>query len=245
VGAFVIILREAFEASLILGLVFAFLSKTGQAGRHGAAVWQGTALAVVVSVAMGALLFATVGELEGTAEAVYEGTAMLVAAGVLTWMVFWMRKQASTIGGALRAQVGDAVASGGGLALALVAFVAVAREGLESALFLFVSVGDDGVVPTVVGGTLGLLAAIALGVAFYRGSVKLDLRRFFLVTGLLVIAFAAYLIVGGLHELGEAGGGEALELAGPLAGLLFAGACGWLYLRGSRPQAPVPAEQSA
>jgi high-affinity iron transporter len=242
-GAFVIVLREAFEASLVLGLVFAFLNKTGQRARHGGAVWQGTGWAVALSVAMGALLFATVGELEGKAEQVYEGTAMLVAAVVLTWMVFWMRKQARTIGGALRAQVGDAVASGGGLALALVAFVAVAREGMETALFLFVSVGDDGLVPTVVGGVLGLVAAIGLGIAFYRGSLKLDLRRFFLVTGLLVIAFAAYLIVGGLHELAEAGGGDVLELIGPLAALAFAGTCGWLYVRGSR--SPAPAQQSA
>jgi high-affinity iron transporter len=116
----------------------------------------------------------------------------------------------------------------------------VAREGMESALFLFVSVGDDGLVPTVVGGALGLAAAVALGVAFYRGSVKLDLRRFFLLTGLLVIAFAAYLIVGGLHELGEAGAGEALDLAGPLAAVAFAGACGWLYVRGSRPPRVAP-----
>ncbi len=242
-GAFVIVLREAFEASLVLGLVFAFLDKTGQRGRHGAAVWWGTGLAVLLSVLMGALLFATVGELHGTAEQVYEGTAMLVAAAVLTWMVFWMRKQSRTIGGALRAQVGDAVASGGGMALALVAFVAVAREGFETALFLFVSVGNSGLVPTVAGGALGLVAAVVLGAAFYRGSVKLDLRRFFLVTGLLVIAFAAYLIVGGLHELAEAGGGDALEIAGPLAALTFAGVCGWLYVRGSR--APQVARQHA
>jgi high-affinity iron transporter len=241
VGAFVIVLREAFEASLVLGLVFAFLNKTGQREHHGASVWQGTAWAIVLSVAMGALLFATVGELEGTAEQVYEGTAMLLAAVVLTWMVFWMRKQAKTIGGALRAQVGEAVASGSGYALAIVAFVAVAREGLETALFLFVSVGDNGLVQTVIGGSLGLIAAIALGVAFYKGSLKLDLRKFFLVTGLLVIAFAAYLLVGGLHEFGEAGGGEALEIAGPVAAIIFAVVCGWLYVRGSR--APAPAAQ--
>ena len=243
-GAFVILLREAFEACLVLGLVFAFLNKTGQKERHSGAVWQGTAWAIAVSIAMGTLLFATVGELEGTAEALYEGGAMLLAAFVLTWMVFWMRKQAKTIGGHLRAQVGEAVATGGGLALATVAFVAVAREGLESALFLFVSVGDNGLVETVIGGTLGLATAIGLGIAFYRGSLKLDLRRFFLVTGLLVIAFAAYLLVGGLHELGEAGGGEALEVAGPIAAVAFAVTCGWLYVRGSRP-APTPAEQSA
>ncbi|HEU4976816.1 MAG TPA: FTR1 family protein [Baekduia sp.] len=233
-GAFVIVLREAFEASLVLGLIFAFLNKTGQRERHGHAVWQGTGWAVALSVAMGAVLFITVGELEGTAEALYEGIAMLLAAVVVTWMVFWMRKQAKTLGGALRTQVGDAVAHGGGLALATVAFVAVAREGLETALFIFVSVGDDGVLPTVLGGSLGLAAAVALGVGLYRGSLKLDLRRFFLYTGLLVIAFAAYLLIGGLHELGEAGGGEALEVAGPVVAVLFAGIVGWLYVRGSR-----------
>lgn len=239
-GAFVIVLREAFEASLVLGLIFAFLSKTGQRAEHGRAVWQGVALAIGVSVAMGALLFVTVGELDGHAEAVYEGTAMLIAAAVLTWMVFWMRRQAKTIGGALRAQVGEAVSSGGGLALASVAFVAVAREGLESALFLFVSAEDDGLTETAVGGALGLALAIGLGIGLYRGSLRLDLRRFFLVTGLLVIGFAAYLLFGGLHELGEAGGGEALEVAGPLAAVVFAGVCAWLYVRGSRPD-PAPA----
>jgi high-affinity iron transporter len=236
-GAFVIVLREGFEASLVLGLVFAFLNKTGQRDSHGAAVWQGTVAAIVLSILVGAVLFATVGEVEGTAEQVYEGTAMLVAACVLTWMVFWMRKQSRTIGGARRTQVGEAIAAGGGAALAAVAFVAVAREGLESALFLFVSVGDDGLVQTVVGGALGLVAAVGLGVAFYRGSLKLDLHRFFLVTGLLVIAFAAYLLVGGLHEFGEAGGGEALEILGPIAAVVFAGVCGWLYVRETRPRA--------
>jgi high-affinity iron transporter len=236
VGAFVIVLREVFEASLILGIVFAFLDKSGTRERHGRAVWQGTLWALLLSVVIGAVLFATVGELEGSSEAVFEGTAMLVAASLVTWMAFWMRRQARTISASLRSQVGDAVASGGGAALAAVAFVAVAREGLETSLFLFASVGDDGVAPTVIGGALGLLVAVALGIGVYRGSLRLDLRRFFLVTGLLVIAFAAYLIVGGLHELGEAGGGEATEVAGPVLGVVFALACGWLYLSGSRPR---------
>jgi high-affinity iron transporter len=247
-GAFVIVLREAFEAALVLGIVFAFLTKTGQVAQHGRAVWQGTACAVALSVAMGAVLFATVGELEGTAEQVYEGVAMLIAAVVVTWMVFWMRKQARTIGGSLRSQVSDAVAHGGGFALAAVAFVAVAREGLETALFLFVSVGDDGVVSTIVGAVLGLVTAVALGLALYRGSLTLDLRKFFLVTGLLVIAFAAYLLVGALHEFGEAGAGEAFDVGGPVVAVVFALTCGWLFVRGSRPAAPAataPSGQSA
>jgi high-affinity iron transporter len=232
-GAFVIVLREGFEATLVCGLIFAFLTKTGQAARHGRAVWLGVAAALAVSAIAGAILFAIFGELEGTAEAVYEGVAMLVACGVLTWMVFWMRAQARTIGGHLREQVGRALVAGGGATLAAVAFVGVAREGLETALFLFVSVGDDGLLETLIGGALGLVAAVGLGVAFYRGSLRLDLGRFFLVTGLLVIALGAYLLYGGLHELGEAGGGEALEIAGAVAALLFAGGFGWLYLRGT------------
>ena len=239
-GAFVIVLREAFEASLVIGLVLAFLNKTGQRERHHGAVWQGTAGAIVVSVAMGALLFAAFGELEGTAEAAYEGVAMLIAATVLTWMLFWMRRQAKTIGGQLRAQVGDAVARGGGIALASVAFVAVAREGLETALFLFVSVSDNGLLETIIGGALGLAAAVGLGIALYRGSLKLDLRRFFLVTGLLVIAFAAYLLFSGLHELGEAGGGEAFETLGVVAAVAFAAGFGWLYTRDARQPAGEP-----
>ena len=230
-GAFVVVLREAFEASLIVGLILAFLAKTNADPGHARSVWLGVAVAVAVSIAVGAVLFAIFGELEGTGEAVFEGVAMLVACAVLTWMVFWMRRQARTIGGELRRQVGQAVLAGSGTALATVAFVGVAREGLETALFLFVSVGDDGVLETVVGGALGLALAIGLGVAFYKGSVRLDLRRFFQITGVLVIALAAYLLYGGLHELGEAGAGEAVEQAGLVLALIFVAGFGWLYLR--------------
>lgn len=244
-GAFVIVLREAFEASLVVGLVLAFLAKTGQRDRHGRTVWLGVAAAVVASVVAGSILFAIFGELDKSAEAIFEGIAMLVASGVLTWMVFWMRAQAKTIGGHLREQVGRAVLAGGGLALASVAFVGVAREGLETALFLFVSFRDEGALETVVGGGLGLACALGLGVAFYRGSVRLDLRRFFQVTGLLVIALGAYLLYGGMHELGEAGGGEALEVAGPALAVVFAVGFGWLYLRDANAAHRAPAAERA
>src|SRR4051794_9603421 len=219
-GPFVIVLREGFEAALLIGLILGVLNKTGQR-QHTRAVWMGVAAALTTSVVIGAILFAAVGELEGSAEALYEGTAMLLAACVVTWMVFWMRKQARTLGGHLRSQVSTAVIAGGGTALAMVAFVGVAREGVESALFLFASVGDDGVVATLIGGALGALGAVALGVLFYRGTLKLDLRRFFMITGVLVIGFAAYLIMGGLHELGEAGGGEVFEVLGPIVALAY------------------------
>src|SRR4051794_25163345 len=122
VSSFVIVLREAFEAALVLSLVFAFLNKIGGSREHARAVWSGTAAAIVTAVALGALIFVAAGELEGDGEALYEGFAMLIAAGVLTGMLFWMRRQAATIGGALRAQVSEAITEGSTLGLAAVAF---------------------------------------------------------------------------------------------------------------------------
>jgi high-affinity iron transporter len=233
------VLREGFEASLIVGLIMAYLVKTGQVERYRRHVWLGTLGALVVSALVGMTLFLAVGELEGSAEALYEGTAMVLAACVLTWMVFWMRKQSKSIGGHLRAQVSDAIRSGSAIALASVAFIAVAREGVETALFLFAATHESSPVTTMVGGALGLVAAVALGALLYRGAIAINLRRFFAVTGMLVIALAAYLLFNGVHELGEAGAGEAIEVAAPLAALLYGGGFGWLFLRGLR---PLPAE---
>ncbi|MEO8091239.1 MAG: FTR1 family protein [bacterium] len=233
-GSFFITLREGFEAALIVGLILAYLKKTGNLQRHASTVWWGVAGGVVASLLAGGILFASVGELEGTAEALYEGIAMLLAAAVVTWMVFWMRKQAATIGAHLRQQVGESLVAGGGLALAGVAFIGVAREGLETALFLYASTEDSGPVLAVSGALLGLVAAVVLGVLFYRGALRLDLRRFFLVTGVLVIAFASWLIFGGLHELGEAAGSELLEQAALIAALLYAAGFTLIYLRGVR-----------
>jgi high-affinity iron transporter len=244
-GSFVIVLREGFEAALLVGLILGVLNKTGQR-EHTRYVWIGVGAALACAVVIGAILFAAVGELEGNAEKLYEGTAMLLAAAVVTWMVFWMRKQARTLGGHLRSQVSSAIVAGGGLALASVAFIGVAREGLESALFLFAAVSDDGIVATVFGGALGAVAAVTLGYLFYRGTIRLDLRRFFMITGVLVIGFAAYLIAGGMHEFGEAGGGETIEMAGPILAALYGIGLATFYLRSNPPKPePTPATVAA
>jgi high-affinity iron transporter len=229
-GTFVITLREGFEAALIVGLILAYLAKTNQR-EQATAVWWGVAAAAITSVAIGATLFLSVGELEGTSEMVYEGVTMIFAAALVTWMAFWMRRQAATIGSHLREQVSESLRTAGAIGLATVAFVAVAREGLETALFLFASTEDSGPVIAVAGGILGLAAAVGLGVAVYRGALKLNLSKFFTYTSLLVIAFAAYLIYGGLHELGEATESEALEVIAPVAGVLYGCSLAWVYLR--------------
>ena len=203
-GAALLTTREGLEASLIVGIVLAYLAKTDNR-RHFGVIWAGTAAAVLVSAASGAALFFTVGALEGRAEQIFEGAAMLSAVAVLTWMIFWMRRQAINIKRELEARIEGAIAAGSAIGLASVVFFAVLREGWETALFLFAISESSTPWVTAIGATTGLAIAISLGVALYMGSRRLNLRQFFTVTGVLLIIFAAGLLAHGIHEFQEAG----------------------------------------
>jgi high-affinity iron transporter len=202
-AALVTVLREGLEAALIVGIVLAYLAKTGN--RDGfRAIWAGTAAAVAVSLLTGACLFLTAGELEGRAEEIFEGVAMLSAAAVLTWMIFWMRRRAASVKRSLEARIEGAVAAGSAAGLAAVVFLAVVREGWETALFVFAISESSTPAATAAGSVLGLALAVVLGAALYGGSRRLDLRRFFTVTGVFLIVLAAGLAARGTHELQEA-----------------------------------------
>jgi high-affinity iron transporter len=196
--------REGLEASLIVGIVLAYLAKTDNRASF-RVIWAGTAAAVALSIMLGAALFFTVGELEGRSEQIFEGVAMLSAVAVLTWMIFWMRKQAANIKRELEAKLAGAIAAGSAVGLASVVFFAVLREGWETALFLFAISESSTPVSTSVGAVVGLVVSVSLGVALYMGSRRLNLRQFFTVTGLLLIVFAAGLLAHGVHEFQEAG----------------------------------------
>jgi high-affinity iron transporter len=219
-------LREGFEASLIVGIVLAFLNRTGRREAF-LPVWIGAAAALLLSVLAGALLFVIGAELEGSAEMIFEGTAMLVAAGLLTWMIFWMRKQARFIKKELEGQVEHALATGSSLALALVAFVGVLREGVETALFLFGTVEGSNRLVAGTSAVIGLTGAVLLGYLFYRGASRIDLRKFFTFTSVFLLAFAGWLLAQGLHEFAEAGVLPASELL--LVGAFLALAAPTLY----------------
>jgi len=203
-GAGLVILREGFEASLVVGVVLAFLDRTGRRDAF-RPVWIGTFGAALLSAGVAALLFAVGAELEGRSEAIFEGSAMLAAAALLTWMIFWMRRQARTIRRDLEAQVEHALATGSAVALALVAFVGVLREGVETALFLYGTVSGTNALVSTTSSAVGLAGAVGLGYVFYRGASRLDLRRFFTITSSLLLLFAGWLLARGLHELSEAG----------------------------------------
>jgi high-affinity iron transporter len=207
-AAFVIALREGIEAALIVSIVLAYLKQLGRSDRSHL-VWWGTGLAVALSAIVGTIIFSVGAEFEGTAEQVFEGLVTLTAVGVLTWMIFWMRRQGARIKSELQEKVDTALVAGG-VALAALAFFAVLREGVETALFLFAAaegtaVEGGGVGAQLIGAALGLLVAVVLGVLLYRGGIRMNLRTFFKVTGVILIVVAAGLFAYSVHELQEAG----------------------------------------
>jgi high-affinity iron transporter len=203
-GAALVTTREGLEASLIVGIVLAYLAKTDNR-RYFRIIWLGTAAAIALSIMLGAALFFTIGELEGRGEAIFEGIAMLLAVAVLTWMIFWMRKQARSIKRELEEKLESAIMAGSAVGLASVVFFAVLREGWETALFLF-AVGESSTpLATGIGAVVGLVISVSLGVVLYMGSRRLNLRQFFTVTGVLLIVFAAGLLAHSVHEFQEAG----------------------------------------
>jgi high-affinity iron transporter len=204
-SSFLIMLREGLEAALIVAIVLAYL-KVLKRENDFRTVWLGTAAGVGIAILAGIAIFAVVGELEGEAEEITEGVIAFTAAGVLTWMIFWMGRQARSMKGNLQAKVDAAIATGSGRALAAIAFVAILREGLETVLFLLsTSVGNESNAARFAGGLIGLAAAAGLGYLVYQGSRRVNLRVFFRVTGVLIILFAAGLIAKGVHEFQEVG----------------------------------------
>jgi high-affinity iron transporter len=202
--SYLLSLREGIEAALIIGIVLGALRQMRRMDLS-SAVWIGVISASALSVLAGVLLTTLGLGFEGQAEQIFEGITMLLAAAVLTWMIFWMSRQARNIKGELESGVHKAAFEGGKRGLFALAFLAVLREGIELALFLVASVFASDVQGTLIGAFLGLGTAILLGWSLFATTARLDLRRFFQVTGFLLILFAAGLVAHGVHEFNEAG----------------------------------------
>jgi high-affinity iron transporter len=215
-------LREGVEAALIVSIILAYLARTGN-NRHFGRIWSGTVAALALSVAVGLALFVTIGELTAPAEQIFEGSAMLLAAAVVTWMLFWMRRTAANIRGELQAEIDRALTNGSVWGLSVLAFAAVIREGVETSLFLLgqvtaASQAHAGASSTLIGAVVGLAAAVLIGYGFYRGTRVINLRIFFTWTGVALVFIAAGLVANAAHELIEAGvvpigGGIAFDIS--------------------------------
>jgi len=215
-------LREGVEAALIVSIILAYLARTGNQ-RHFGKIWLGAGAAIALSVVIGLVLFTTIGGFEAPAEQIFEGFAMLTAAAVVTWMLFWMRRTSANIKGQLHAGVDRALVEGGIFGLTILAFTAVIREGIETALFLMGQATAAGTqaTSTLVGAVIGLLIAVAIGYGLYRGARVINLRTFFAWTGIALIFIAAGLLSHGIHEFIEAGWitfgtGTAFDISGIL-----------------------------
>jgi high-affinity iron transporter len=201
-------LREGVEAALILAIICAYLAKTGNQ-RYFPNVFVGAGLALGLSAIIGIVLFVTVGSFDEPYEQLFEGLTMILAASVVTWMLFWMRRQAASVRGELQLAVDRALDNSSVTALVVLAFVAVIREGVETALFLTgqaaATSDGTGAESVLIGAIVGLAIAALIGVGFYNGSRRINLATFFRWTGVALVFIAAGLVSHAVHEFIEIG----------------------------------------
>src|SRR5476649_2202860 len=203
---FLIMLREGIEAALIVGIIASYLKQTGR-GEWMPAVWIGVFLAAALALLVGGGLEMVSAEFPQKQQELFEGVIGLIAVGILSSMVFWMRKVARSIKGELHASLDAALAGSKNQTYALIAmvFFAVAREGLETVFFLLAVFQQSEGPAAPLGALLGLILAIGVGFAIYSGSMRLNLGLFFRWTGLFILVVAAGILSNSVQALHEAG----------------------------------------
>ena len=201
-------LREGLEAGLVVSILLAALRKMNSAGSQrlsSAPLWLGVLAAVMVAGSFAAVLTFGSNALSSRAQEAVGGLLSVLAVGLVTGMIFWMRRTARTLSAHLRGDVARAVAIGAG-ALTVTALLAVGREGLETTLFIWTAVKASGsTVAPLAGAGLGLAAAVVLCWLLYRQAVRLDLGTFFNRTAIALIVIAAGVLAAGLGDLQQAG----------------------------------------
>lgn len=205
IPSLLITFREALEAALIITIMVTYLKKIGKEELSKYS-YLGAGTALVISLLLGALLQVFYGGLGEITGQMFEGIASLTAVAVLTGMIFWMTKHSKEIRGEMETKIDQAVTQGELYSITALAFVAVAREGLETVLFLSATFVQDQI-GTIIGAVVGILIVLGLSVALMRGTVDLEIGKFFKLTSILLLIFGAGLAGYGVHELIEAGEG--------------------------------------
>jgi len=202
-ASFLITFREALEAALIIGIISAYVAKIGRKDLN-RYINIGIIGALAASFAV-AMIFKTVyGELSGTAEQLFGGTADLAAAIVLTYMIFWMANNSRQVKGEVQEKIDLSISKGHMLGIASLSFIAVFREGVETVLFLG-TLAINNPVDTISGFIIGLAAIIVLSFIMFKGTYRLDIGKFFRYTSFILILFSAGLVATGVHDFNDAG----------------------------------------
>lgn len=196
-------LREGLEASIVVGILVAYLVKSGHREKL-RAVWLGVAAAIAVSVGLWAVITFTSRNMTFEEQELFGGTLSILAVAFVTWMILWMKKAARSIAGELRGRL-DTALTLGSWAVAGTAFLAVGREGLETAVILWAAAqSTGGGWSPLAGASIGLVVAVVLGYLLYRGALRINLSTFFTWTGAALIIVAAGVLAYGIHDLQEA-----------------------------------------
>ncbi len=203
-SGFLLSLREGLEAALVIGIVFGVFRILHRKDLNQPA-WWGVAAGIFASLLVAAALFFAGAQLEGEAEEIFEAISMLLAAGILTWMIIWVQAQSGSMHKDIEKKVLQNSSTGGKWQIFSLTFLAVWREGVELALFLIATTFSGNQNLILAGGILGLAAAVTIGLLWYRSSGGLSLSSFFKVTNVLLVLFAAGLIAHAMHALNELG----------------------------------------
>jgi high-affinity iron transporter len=203
IPSLLITFREALEAALIVAIMVTYLKKVGK-GELTRYAYLGSGAAVVISLVLGVAIQMVYGGMNKVTAELFEGVASLTAVAVLTYMIFWMTKHSKNIRGELEEKLDIAVSRGELYSIASLAFVAVFREGIETVLFLTTTFVQDAA-GTILGVIAGAAIVLVLAVLLMRGTYRLDIKKFFGYTSILLIVFSAGLAGYGVHELIEAG----------------------------------------
>jgi len=203
--ALLITLRETLEASLIVGIMLAFLHRTQNRDRN-PIIWAGVAAGIGTSVIAAFIIMQFSGSFTGRAEKIYEGITMLTAGGLITWMVVWLAMQRKSMREALEHKMAIHLETGALISLFLLVYTSILREGIETVIFLQAAMMQSESAVSHVGAITGMILAVSAAWLLMRGMLRwFSLSRFFTFTGILLMFFAAGLIAHGVHELQEAG----------------------------------------
>ncbi|TET34794.1 MAG: hypothetical protein E3J69_05795 [Anaerolineales bacterium] len=201
--SFLLTLREGVEVSLIIGIILGTLVKLDRPHLRGS-VWLGVGMASIFSLGAAVIIHSVGASFTGRSEEIFEGVTMIIAAIVLTWVIFWMNHQARNLNQNLEADIRTATSDRGRWALFSLAFFAVLREGIEIGLFLTTTTFTMGITMTVLGALLGLIVAIAFTSTLVASISRMQFKTFFLSTSVLMILFSAGLVGHAVHEFNEA-----------------------------------------